>query len=1125
VNSFTTSCPRSELSRLSILLAACCVSLFGQGSTGSITGLVVDPQQAAVAGADVEVLNQATGVTTQTKTNPSGNFNVPSLAIGTYEVRVSAPGFRTYVQTNAQVEATRTVRIDATLQLGAVGESVTVESAAPLLQTDSAAVGTQVTRQMLNTLPFQLTGASRDPTSFIRLTPGATGGAFGANIAGGRAFASEVLVDGVPVAYNATTNSPDQAKPSYDAVAEFRVEAVIPPAEYGRTSGGVVSMVTRSGTNELHGNVLTLLRNNIFDARRFNASIADITRQAETAGSVGGPVILPKLYNGRNRTFFFVNYTNFRRANVPQGQVATVATEAMRRGDFSEVTQPIYDPMTEVNGVRQQFPNNQIPLNRISPFALRIQEVIPPPNAPGIAGNYIGSAPATQDEDHFLIKIDHQITDKNKFSGNVRYQNNRRTFSRGPLPQVSDGFRDSPNSRNIVLSDDHIIRPNILNRFQAGYTRFDNPTFSSQDIGLQVPNAFAGGFPAVRFSAQGFSNIADTDFRQEFDNNYNFQDFVAWTAGSHNIKFGGRVDFFQQNQRPLGNFAGTYTFAPFATSQPGVNATGHSYASFLLGAVNNASMSYGLPYGIRSRYFSLYAQDDWKVTRKLTVNYGLRWEAQTPWFEVAGRVSQMDPTVPNPGAGGLPGALIFAGEGPGRVGGRGFQKTYFGGIGPRLGLAYQIATNTVIRAGAGIFYAPITGSNLNFQGFQSNISVSSVDAGLTPAFNIDRGWDPALIQIPPFIDPTLANRQSTSSSETCRGCSGKPPRTSQWQMNIQQTLWNTLFEASYVGTVGHGILNNVLVRPNQLHPDFLALGSLLTRPINDPAVVAAGYSAPYPGFTGSLAQALRPFPQYQDITMLSTPTGNSTYHALLVKVEKRYSNGLQFLGAYTFSKTITDIAFDSNGQLSPPQDQYNRRAEKSLANIDRPQRLVLSYLYELPWGEGKPFLNQGIWSKILGGFAISGIHTYQSGAPLRITVPNNLPIFGGHLRPNGVEGVPIDIGPGRGSFEPFNGLSGQQGDLYLNRAAFATPDPFTLGTLPVFLPDVRGPGSIGEDLSVTKRQRLRETTSIEFRADFFNAFNRRNLNNPVTDLTAPNFGRITGQGQPRVIQLGFRLDF
>ncbi|MGH9629174.1 MAG: hypothetical protein ACRD7E_12695, partial [Bryobacteraceae bacterium] len=258
---------------------------------------------------------------------------------------------------------------------------------------------------------------------------------------------------------------------------------------------------------------------------------------------------------------------------------------------------------------------------------------------------------------------------------------------------------------------------------------------------------------------------------------------------------------------------------------------------------------------------------------------------------------------------------------------------------------------------------------------------------------------------------------------------------------------------------------------------------------------------------------------------LSTPTGNSTYHALLFKSEKRFSNGLQYLVAYSFSKTLTDIAFNSNGQLSPPQDQYNRRAEKSLANIDRPQRLVLSYTYELPWGVGRPFFNKGVLSHIFGGFAISGIHTYQSGEPLRITTPNNLPIFGGHLRPNLISGVPISIGPGRGSFEPLNGLSGQQGDLYLNRDAFAIPASLTLGNAPVYLPSDRGPGFAGEDISLTKRQMLWEGKTAEFRADFFNVFNRRNLNNPITDLSNPNFGRITGQQAARVIQLGFRFDF
>lgn len=1102
------------------------VAAFSQGVTGAITGVVMDPQQAAVAGAKVTVTSVQTGSVNTTETNSSGVYNVPSLRVGTYEIRVEAAGFKTYVQQNVAIEVARVVRLDPVLEIGAVGDSVTVQAGAELLQTETSSISTQVSKKMLDDLPFALTGASRDPTNFIRLTPGATGGAFGANIAGGRAFASEVLVDGVPIAYNAATNSPDTDHPSYDSIAEFRVEAVIPPAEYGRTSGGVVTMVTRSGTNELHGDVLTLLRNNIFDARKYNARIADITRQAEFAGSAGGPLSIPKIYNGKNRTFFFGTYTGFRRVNVPQGVTGTVGTNRQRNGDFSEISQPIYDPLTaDANGVRQQFPGNIIPANRISNFAKAINAVIPGPNAPGLSNNFLGGTPATQNEDHVLIKIDHQISDKNKFSGNVRYENNRRTFSRGPLPQASDGFKDAPNSRNVVLSDDYIIRPNLINRVQAGYVRFQNPTASSQNIGLRVPGAFSAGFPAVTFSSGGYTPIANTDFRFEGDDNYDLQDSVSFTKGKHNFKFGARIDQFRFNFVPLGNEAGTFGFSPFATSQPGVNSTGNAYASFLLGLVDSASVSKGTPYNLRSNYAGFYAQDDWKATQKLTVNYGLRWEYQNPWYEAAGRLSQFDATVPNPGAGGRLGAVVFAGDGPGRRGGKRFQQTYLGAVGPRLGLAYQMSATTVVRAGYAITYAPIIGNNVNLQGFNTSVNISSQNGGLTPILNIDQGFPPGLVQPPPFILPTVANNQSTATSQDNRGGSGRLAQTQQWQLNVQQTFKSILFETSYVGTVGHHIGNNSLVQINQLDPRYLSLGSLLTRNISDPAVQTAGFLAPYAGFNGTLAQSLRPYPQYQGLTTQDSPTGNSTYHALLFKSQKRFSSGLQYLVSYAFSKTLTDIAFDSNGSLAAPQDQFNRRQQKTIAPTDVPQRLVISYSYEMPWGKGKRFLNSGIAGRVFGGFSVAGIHTYQSGTPVRLTIPNNLPIFGGQLRPNLVQGVPILIGPGRGGFQPLNSLSGQRGDLYLNKDAFATPAPFTLGNLGYALPNVRAFGSAGEDLSLVKKTYFAETRSFEFRADAFNAFNRRNLNGLVADLSNPNFGRYTGQGGARVVQLGFRLDF
>ncbi len=550
--------------------------------------------------------------------------------------------------------------------------------------------------------------------------------------------------------------------------------------------------------------------------------------------------------------------------------------------------------------------------------------------------------------------------------------------------------------------------------------------------------------------------------------------------------------------------------------------TGHSYASFLLGGVNNASLSKGIPYGLRSNYFGAFFQDDWKLTKKFTINYGVRWEFQNPWNEVAGRTSILDPAMPNPGAGNRPGALIFGDKNK-----RGFQKTYMAGFGPRLGLAYQLGENTVIRAGYGMFYAPIIGNNLNFQGYAAAISVASLDGGFTPAFNIDQGWPASLIQLPPFLNPTVANNQNTSLSENCAGCSSRLPRSSQWQFGMQRTIKGVLFDASYVGTVAHGIINNAMVRPNQLDPSLLRLGNLLRSNINSAEVRAAGYTPPYAGFNGSLAQALRAFPQYQDITALATPTGNSTYHGFLFKAERRFANGLQFLVSYSASKTITDVAFDANGTLASPQDQFNRRAEKSISNTDRPQRLVLAYTYEMPLGRGKKWMNRGVAGHILGGFAVSAIQEYQAAGPLRITTPNGLPLFNGHLRPNRVAGAPIRTGPGRADFQPLNALSGQQGDILLNRDAFAVPNPFTLGNLGVFLPDVRGFGTRSEDISIFKRQPLGAETMrvLEIRADFFNAFNRRNLSNPITDLSNPNFGRITGQGQPRAIQLGLRVDF
>jgi hypothetical protein len=1114
--------------RILIFLALLASQVCAQGLNGSVTGIVVDPSGAVIAGAEVSLTSLESNQTTRLATNASGVFRFASAPIGAYRLQVASSGFKTYVRDKLTLETAQILRIDVTMELGAAQESVSVTAEAAELDRETSVVGTQISREMVSTLPFQLTGSIRNPFSFVRLTPGAqgqSGAADGIRIAGSRTYANEVFMDGTPFSYNPAQNVAGPAAPALETVAEFRVEAALPPAEFGRTAGGAVLMASRSGGNEFHGNLFLLMRNGILDARRYNAAGADVTRQGEFGGSAGGPVLLPRLYNGRNRTFFFTNYTGFRRLNQVAGQTATLATDAMRHGDFSAATERIYDPLTaNAAGVRQLFANNTIPVNRISPFALAFQKEIPLPNGSGLANNHLSGIPSLLNMNSYFIKLDHAVSDRHRLSGSFRDRREDRINSNGFVLPVSDRIKQSVYPKNIVLADDFIIKPTLVTRVQAGFNRFFSPLTESGDIGLKVPGAFESGFPGVRFQGQGLTGFGFGSDRNTANNNFDLGGSIAWTKSKHNFKFGGRFANFQMNQGTFGFREGQYTFSQFSTSQPQVARTGHAYASLLLGQVNSATMSLNAPVGDRSKYYGVFAQDDWKVTRRLTLNYGFRWEVQGPFYEAYRRMSNMDANVPNPGANGRLGAVVFAGDGPGRSGIGNFSFTDFRGYGPRLGLAYQLAKNTVVRAGAGIFYSPLIGLDNSKQGFNSSITVGSQDGGLTPVFLVDQGWPAELVKYPPFIDPTIANNQNATTTEFRHGGAGTLSPTTQLQFSLQQLVGGILLDASYVGTFSHRITTSALLNVNQLDTKYLALGSLLTRNISDPAVVAAGYRPPYESFRGTLAQSLRAFPQYQTITTMDSPAGNSTYHALFLKAEKRFARGLQFLASYAFTKAISDIAF-MNVDLARPQDQYNRRAEKSLSDVDVPQRFNLSFTYELPAGKGKTFARSGVASAILGGWAVAGILSYESGGVIRVTTPNNLPIFNGHLRPNAVPGAVIRSDRTRGNFAPFNGLSGDRGDVLLNRDSFSIPAPFTLGTLGVALPSIRSFGNRGEDLSLIKRFPFRERRRAELRADFFNAFNHRNLNDPIADLSNPNFGRITGQGAARIIQLGFRAEF
>jgi len=586
--------------------------------------------------------------------------------------------------------------------------------------------------------------------------------------------------------------------------------------------------------------------------------------------------------------------------------------------------------------------------------------------------------------------------------------------------------------------------------------------------------------------------------------------------GNHSLKFGADMRWQQTNGADSAGQQGIFGFNPNETAFPsaaGRGNSGNAFASFLLGVVDNSSYNglFVVP-GPRYQYKALFVHDDWKVSRKLTLNIGLRWDLFTPRREHNTNISGFDPTLPNPGAGNLLGAIRFLGNGPGRDNSRSsFADTDFKDFGPRIGFAYQVMKDTVVRGGYGISYgqgnanAGLRDSQKFLYGFNAAPSYASTDAGVTSPFNWDNGF-PTNWPRPPFINPTVQN----GTNVTMIGAGdGRSPYFQNYQFSVQRALTARMsLEAGYVGVKGTR-LGNGLISLNQVDPKYLALGPLLTQSVTSPAAQAAGIKIPYAGFTGSVAQSLRPYPQYLNIVNNSNPNGNSTYNALQLKLTKRLSHGLTLLGAYTWSKSITDGNIAAGGGPSG-QDYYNRALEKALSTNDVPQVLVLAYTYELPFGRGN-----GIAAKLLGGWQLAGIQQYSTGKPVQLTANNSLPIFNGTLRPNLIQGTPLTLDHP----DPL-------ANAWFNKAAFAVPASYQFGNAARSYNELRAANSYNESFSLVRRIKLMERMSLTLRGEFFNAFNRVVFGAPVANVSAANFGRVTSQANPpRQGQVSVRLEF
>ena len=1132
-----------------LYLCLCCLLLllpvlaFGQGDRGTITGLVTDSTQAAIPDVEITIMHMETNIQTSTRSGPTGVYNLLRLPVGNYTLVAKKEGFRSHQQTEIPVRVGETLRLDITMQLGQVTEQITVTGAAPLIQSESAEVGMVLTSSQFLELPLTLGGGIRNPSSFIFLQPGVTPGAtWEKHINGNPAFTDQVYYDGIALSRGDLAND-GEVNPSVDAIAEFKLISNNYSAEYTHALGGVTTFNMKGGTNDLHGNAFWLNSVEAYNARNFFQPSKPKYRQNNWGFTVGGPILLPKLYDGRNQSFFFFALDQYYQRSPGSPGLATTPTAKMLNGDFSEWVDAgrgvVYNPRTTrtVAGavIRDPFANNLVPKSMWSGISSKMVAMHPQPTYPGLANNYqLETGYPSTDQRSSGFKIDHLFTQAHRVSGMFN-------FTDRPAVKCPGGNNVGGNSlagdlechniqrvttRIVRLNYDWTVRPTVLNRFSAGLSRFRNPNFSvhygkgwPEKLGLKG----VGGdlFPWVDFN-HDYVRFGDTIASDNYFTNFTFLDTLSVIRSNHTLKFGAEVQRHRNNFRDFGNSGGNWQFNQLSTGLPGVSRSGNAWASFLLGDVYSASSFFPfLQYGNRNGYYSLWANDDWKVTPKLTLNLGMRWEVQPGFSDPNNRLSYMDPAARNPALGGIPGAYVYAGSGTGRAGFTSTGNTHWKDFAPRLGFAYRVTDKTVVRGGYGMFFAQIitqgTGVNGLREGFNISASFGSADLGVTPAMNWDNGFRQDFAH-PPQIIPDLKNAQGATFVD--RNRSTVVPYTQQFNFLIERQVGqNMSFSAGYVGNLGRRLHTGI--DWNQVDPKYLSLGALLSRNILDPAVVAAGYKEPFAGFAtlwgarGTLAQSLRRWPQFTGVGQAGATFGNSSYHSLQISGERRMSKGFMFTMAYTFSKAMADTESFSSG--AGRMDNFNRALDKSLTSIDQPHILTFSYIYELPFGPGQKHLARGVASKILGGWKITGLQMYASGTPISVGLNNNLPIGNAGQRPNVVSSN-LRSNISSGQFDPG------RGDVWLNASAFAVPAADTFGNAPRYT-WARNMSTRNESLGLLKDTRWGERFNWQFRFESSNPFNRVVWGGPVSNFSSGSFGRISSAGRSRQITLGTKFYF
>jgi hypothetical protein len=1117
-----------------LAMASLCGVAFAQQGRGTIQGSVTDSSGASVQGVAIRVTNTSTNLSFVTETNGEGYYSAPNLNVGPYVVTGEKTGFRKAIRSGLVLQVDQRAQVDLRLEVGQVAETVEVKGDAALVDAGSSTVGKVIENRRVVELPLN----GRSALALTLLTPsvksnaGPTNSGFGdrgiqlssISINGGPNSMNGQLLDG---SNNIQSYIGEVAiNPGVDAVEEFKVQSGALPAEFGFTAGGVINMVTKSGTNQLHGSVYEFFRNDVLDARNTFAATKPPFRYNQFGAAAGGKII-------KDRTFFFANWERYyyRRATA---LIGTYPTANQRTGNFSDLLDtagrliPIYDPATTGTNAAGQatrdiFGGNVIPASRFDPVASKINDFYPLPNRTPTnlftnANNYGRLAGEARFMQQFTVKGDHRFSDRNSMFGRYSFFNHQTDNGTGINPNdVVTKRDDNLKNWNVVLSDTHVFTPTLINEARLGVTRGYFP-FIVRSFGgdwpakLGLPSIVPSDtFPGISNGLPGF-NTGTAGIRGSV--NWQFLDTVTLIRGGHSIKLG--IDFrtLQGNNLQRAQPSGQYNFAAGLTGNPNTPAgTGSAYASFLLGAVSSASVTTHLGESQRSHTISGFIQDDWKITRTFTVNLGLRYDVQAQTVENRNGTTNFDLNCRLPN--GLFGCTIYAGV-DGQP--RSFRNEDYSNLGPRIGFAWDVFNNsrTVLRAGYGLIYpSQMWRENYgNAAGFaQTSTQYPQTNPNL-PAFQLRQGFPSAPIQP---LGRALGAAPFLGQNPAIDEKDGNMPRSNQMSISLQQQLkGNLLIDASYSGNVGSGFTSGSYDF-NQLDPKLLVEGANLRQQVANP--YAGLVSGALGGATISRLQSLRPYPYYNGISIRNPRLGAYNSHLFLLSVEKRMSKGLTVMFSFTGGKVISDSlaspvnfgSIEQANQISFQDGKYNRKLERSVDPTDVSKRAVISLLYELPFGKG----SNAIVSKFIGGWQVNTIGIMQTGLPVIIGGANNFLA----TRPN--------------STGTSAKLSNPTAQRWFDTDQFINPTDYTYGTIGRALPDVRGPGTFNWDLSLIKNTRFMERFNLQFRAEAFNFLNSVNLGLPNGSFSAGAngrnqsgaFGTITSARDARNVQLGLKLIF